>query len=286
MRKVCVALSSVVLLLTVLALAPLLDAQAHASIQPASTNSSVWAGYAITASTITTVTGTFTLPQVDCTSYGRTDMAFWVGIDGFNTPTVEQTGVEAACGPDGLVYKPWYETFPQPAVYIDQSAAAGDHFTVTVQRAEPHTYALTLQDTTTPWTYTTTQTAQDDADATAEWIVERGSRRVPSFDQVSFENCAADGKAIGTYDTATAVTLQGRTSLTPSALNASGNAFSIASTTASAPQMPTFPNPFIHGWPQWPQWPQPQQQPPWPTPHNLGAPGGGGFPQPWLGWAW
>jgi hypothetical protein len=279
MRKVCVALGSVFMLLTVLAPALSRDAHAqagvyHISDQQAPAASSVWSGYAITASAITSATGTFTLPRMSCTPWSRSDVAFWVGIDGFNTATVEQTGVDATCGPDGVTYRPWYETFPLPATFIDQPAAAGDHVTATVQRTAPHTYALTLHDVTARWTSTTTQTTQNDQDTTAEWIAERASQRVASFRPVLFEQCAANGQAISTYDSATAITLEGRRMLVPSSLNTSGNAFHVTSESSFAPPVPSF-----NGWPPYPHWLTA------PAPHDLSG-RDGGMPQwpSWLSW--
>ena len=55
-----------------------------------------WAGYAITSSagSVTLVSGSFTVPTVSCSS-SNAFAAFWVGIDGFNDNTVEQTGITA-----------------------------------------------------------------------------------------------------------------------------------------------------------------------------------------------
>ncbi|HEX6123313.1 MAG TPA: G1 family glutamic endopeptidase [Ktedonobacterales bacterium] len=284
MRKVCVALGSVLVLLTMVA--PVYSAPApthaaraqagvyHRSNQQPPEGSSVWSGYAITGKAITSVTGTFTLPQLRCAPWDQeSDVAFWVGIDGFNTPTVEQTGVDVACGPDGAEYRPWYELFPLPAVFINRPAAAGDHITATVRRTAPHKYALTLHDVTAKWTYTTTQTAQHDGDTTAEWIAERASQRVARFRPVRFEQCSADGHPISAYSTATAITLEGWRALVPSSLNTSGNAFRIVSTRFGMAPMPDF-----MGWPSSPHWLTA------PGPHHLSGRGGGVPPWPWLSW--
>jgi hypothetical protein len=285
----CVALGSVFALLTMIAPAYGMPAPSHAARtaarthasvyhtsnqQPSTADSSVWSGYAITGKTITSVTGTFTLPRLRCAPWDQeSDVAFWVGIDGFNTPTVEQTGVDVACGPDGAEYRPWYELFPLPAVFINRPAAAGDHITATVRRTAPHKYALTLHNATASWTYTTTQTAQHDGATTAEWIAERASQRVARFRPVRFEQCGADGHPISAYSTTTAITLDGWRSLVPSSLNTSGNAFRIVSTYGGMAPMPGF-----MGWPPPPHWLTA------PSPHHLSGRGGGVSPWPWMSW--
>src|ERR1700678_2931249 len=61
--------------------------------QAESTN---WAGYADTAGTYTTVSASWTQPAGTCSS-GDTYAAFWIGIDGYSSSTVEQTGTELDC---------------------------------------------------------------------------------------------------------------------------------------------------------------------------------------------
>jgi len=67
--------------------------QIYGQNQEESTN---WAGYAITGpdGSATAVSDTWDVPSTSCGSQ-TTYAAFWVGIDGFNSNTVEQTGVLA-----------------------------------------------------------------------------------------------------------------------------------------------------------------------------------------------
>src|SRR5579885_3262174 len=57
------------------------------------TNSLNWSGYAVTASsgTVTAVYGSWIVPSVSC-SKQSTYVAFWAGIDGFNSNTVSRQG--------------------------------------------------------------------------------------------------------------------------------------------------------------------------------------------------
>ena len=80
-------------------------------IQPSITGSSVssfnWAGYAIKEAkdTVTSVRGSWTQQAITCPSATTLEAAaFWVGIDGFSSKTVEQTGTLALC------YRKWYNS--------------------------------------------------------------------------------------------------------------------------------------------------------------------------------
>jgi hypothetical protein len=57
-----------------------------------STQSTNWAGYADTAGTYTSVSASWTQPTATCSSGGDQYAAFWIGLDGYTSSTVEQTG--------------------------------------------------------------------------------------------------------------------------------------------------------------------------------------------------
>src|SRR5580658_1628945 len=61
--------------------------------QEESTN---WAGYADTAGKYTSVSASWTQPTGTCRS-GDQYSAFWIGIDGYSSSTVEQTGTGVDC---------------------------------------------------------------------------------------------------------------------------------------------------------------------------------------------
>src|SRR5690242_2672875 len=58
-----------------------------------------WSGYATfnSGTTFTDVQGSWTQPTATCSSKKKTYSSFWVGIDGYNSGTVEQTGTSADC---------------------------------------------------------------------------------------------------------------------------------------------------------------------------------------------
>src|SRR5947209_8132214 len=55
--------------------------------------SSNWSGYAATSGTYTSVSASWTEPTGHCSS-GSQYSSFWVGLDGYNSGSVEQTGSE------------------------------------------------------------------------------------------------------------------------------------------------------------------------------------------------
>ena len=77
-------------------------------LQSQSTN---WSGYAVTGGTFTDVKGSWVVPTVTSSgtnSYSST----WVGIDGFSSSTVEQTGTDSDFVNGHAQYYAWYEMYP------------------------------------------------------------------------------------------------------------------------------------------------------------------------------
>ena len=70
-----------------------------------------WSGAAKTGSGFTSVKSSWTEPSVTCNSTNDL-MAPWVGIDGYGSSSVEQTGVATDCSSGHPVYQAWYEMYP------------------------------------------------------------------------------------------------------------------------------------------------------------------------------
>jgi Peptidase A4 family len=155
-----------------------------------------WSGYADSesgSSTVSQVSGSWTIPAVQCppAPYQNQDafLANWVGIDGFTTPTVEQLGTAAQCFEGVTYYYVWYEMYPSNTVEEGTTACVNDNVdcpqpgdrisasvTVTSAGSGENNYTLTLTDKTRPQESfsTTAQCAATTClDASADWIVER-----------------------------------------------------------------------------------------------------------------
>lgn len=153
-----------------------------------------WSGYAATGSGFSSVSSSWTEPNVTCNS---TDDLFapWVGIDGYGSNSVEQTGVATDCSSGGPVYQGWYEMYPAAPVYYSNPVAAGDHITASVTRSGS-SYTLKLSDTTQGWTKTTNQSLSA-ANSSVEVIIESPTASYPDFGSVHFTGSQVDGGTLG-----------------------------------------------------------------------------------------
>lgn len=124
----------------------------------------------------TSVSANWTEPAVTCNSTNDL-FAPWIGIDGYGSSSVEQTGVATDCSSGSPAYSAWYEVYPAAPVYYSNSVAAGDSFTASVNRSGT-SYTLRITDNTQGWTKTTTQSYAGD-NASAEFILESPTGAYP-----------------------------------------------------------------------------------------------------------
>lgn len=156
----------------------------------ATTTSSNWAGYAVSGSTYTSVSSSWVEPTVTCSASGIA--AFWVGIDGYGSSSVEQTGTGADCSTGSPVYFAWWETYPQNSMQEYKDAVApGDVLTSTVTSLGSGQYELDLSDTTKGWTEHNKVSAPGALNASAEIVAEAVTEgdsisALPNFGSVHF----------------------------------------------------------------------------------------------------
>jgi Peptidase A4 family len=205
---------------TALALAPLFSpllnpATASAAAAPGALAPSAgdgWAGYAATGSTYTSVSATWVQPTIACTASGQY-AAFWVGLDGYSSASVEQAGTEAECVGKTVEYSAWYELYPSPPVSYTNTIKAGDKVSASVVFSGTSTYTFTVTDATQGWSRTATKTAAGLARSSAEVVVEAPTPAMlpgPGFAAVTFSGCMVNGKTLGSADP-TAITSPGLT---------------------------------------------------------------------------
>ena len=96
-----------------------------------------WAGYADTNDTFNSVASSWTEPTVNCANsnsgldgiLGLSTLdgllggpgaasAFWVGLDGYTSTSVEQLGTDSDCDSGTPSYYAWYEMYPNPSVTL------------------------------------------------------------------------------------------------------------------------------------------------------------------------
>jgi hypothetical protein len=158
-----------------------------------------WGGYAATGS-FTSVAATWSQVTVKCNS--TSDLyAPWVGLDGYSSSTVEQTGVETDCSSGSAVNQAWYEMYPAAPVYLSKTTypvSAGDSIHASVT-ASGSTFTLALNDTTKGWSYSINKTLARAKKVNAEAIIESPTAAYPNFGTLSFTSVTANGSAIGTF---------------------------------------------------------------------------------------
>jgi Peptidase A4 family len=72
-----------------------------------------WAGYAVTGGKFRKIRATFYVPIMHCAGVPDTFSSHWVGLDGFNSRSVEQEGIESDCIGGRQRIFAWREVFPR-----------------------------------------------------------------------------------------------------------------------------------------------------------------------------
>jgi len=169
--------------------------------------SSNWSGYAVTGAngSVSDVKASWKVPLVACptnTINGSGGYAaFWVGIDGWSSNTVEQIGTDSDCvslsgAPYTPTYYAWFEFYPQNSYYLEfnngqcksmpNSATCispGDAISAEVKysgtasggrnrRGGGPEFTVTITDVTQGWMFNTTSTVSSAKQSSAEWIAE------------------------------------------------------------------------------------------------------------------
>jgi len=165
--------------------------------------SSNWAGYAVTGSTYSSVSASWTEPSVGCGA-GSSYSSFWIGLDGDGSSTVEQTGSEADCSNGTPQYYAWYEMYPAYPVNFSSPVRPGDHLTSSVSSNGSGSFTLYLADTTRGWSHTVKKTLRSAKRASAEIIAEAPSSTggvlpLADFGSVSFDGTSVNGSPLGGY---------------------------------------------------------------------------------------
>jgi hypothetical protein len=229
-----------------------------------STTSTNWSGYAVptAAGAATAVSGEWTVPTV--TGSGTSYSAVWVGIDGYSSDSVEQTGIEADVVNGVAEYSAWYEMYPSNPVTLSLAIHPGDTITASVTYSTTtDEFTLTITDLSDPSgsnNFTTTQSAPGAQRSSAEWIVEApssGNSVLPlaNFGSVTFTNASAtingttgainNSAWASSVESINMVSNKGTTEDTTSALNSAGTGFTVtygSGTTTPTPP-PTSPAP-------------------------------------------
>jgi hypothetical protein len=201
----------------------------HKITQSTSTN---WSGYAAINNTFTSVAASWTQPSVTCASGETSYSSFWVGLDGYNSSTVEQTGTDADCSSGFPRYYAWYEMYPKFPVNFSNPVVPGDKMSASVVVGGGGKFTLTISDVTQQWTQVTTQRLNKASLSSAEVIAEAPSSRggvlpLASFGTVNFTSASANGQTLDTFGP-DPITMQSGSTVKAQPSKISNGSFSVA----------------------------------------------------------
>jgi hypothetical protein len=138
-----------------------------------STDSTNWSGYSVLGKSFTSAKGSWIVPKAHCGGVKSDQYAsFWVGIDGYSSTTVEQTGTDSDCAKESPRYYAWYEFYPDPTYEITAvPVTPGDVISASVVYSDGK-FKVTLTNETTGKSFSKSETVSGAKRSSAEWIVE------------------------------------------------------------------------------------------------------------------
>lgn len=215
-------------------------------------DSTNWSGYAVTGSSFTSAKASWTVPSVNCSKTPNTYSSFWVGVDGWTSSTVEQTGTDSDCNGTSPSYYAWYEFYPKGSVLISGvPVSPGNKMSADVTYSGTE-FTITITNESTGKTYSKSSRVSSAKRSSAEWIAEapcctNGGGILPLSDfgtvdfgedytDVSGTNYATDSSISGqisAFGSAVneAIMVNGTTGAdeaVPSALSSDGTSFTVA----------------------------------------------------------
>ncbi len=225
--------------------------QGSPNIRSGNYQSSNWSGYAVTgpSGSVSDVKGSWVVPAIQgkCPSTNQYS-SFWVGIDGFSSNTVEQTGTDSDCQNGAPVYYAWFEFYPKGSHLISGlTIQPGNVISAEVKAIGAGRFTVTITDTTTGQSFSTTQKVAMAKMSSAEWIAEApysgGILPLADFGTVNFgyDSTKISATCYATVGTTTGpigsfgssvqwiemVSSSGALKAVPSSLSSDGTSFSI-----------------------------------------------------------
>ncbi len=152
----------------------------------AALESSNWSGYVAQGGPYTEVSGVFNVASLlasqptACQSYiagttvSQCSTSEWIGIDGYSSNSIIQTGVVLSPIPGSNTYtiNAWWETYPNPSVFLSSfTVAPNDVINASIAQVSAGNWSISLDDVTTGQTYSVTVAYTGQLNS-AEWIVE------------------------------------------------------------------------------------------------------------------
>jgi hypothetical protein len=169
-----------------------IDKQVRTRVDGGVTTSNNWSGYAITGPNGqfskwgSEITGSYMEPAPGCdaSAAGDKHASIWVGIDGYGSPDVLQTGteVDVICpapfaSPTNVVHYAWYEWYPAYSIAIqNMTVRPGDKIDVAVFTSDGTHRFVSIENASTFQTFTLDMSPPAGTTLlgnSVEWVVER-----------------------------------------------------------------------------------------------------------------
>ncbi|MEU9452201.1 G1 family glutamic endopeptidase [Streptomyces sp. NPDC048277] len=168
LRRMCISLASLVL---AAGPADALDGTGnlHSAAALATVKTANWSGYAAVGN-YRRADATWVQPAVTCTS-GTQYSSVWVGLNGYNSSTVEQIGTEADCSGGTPVYYGWYQYYPDTRHSFSDTVTPGDTMAAFVLYDGNSTYDVAIFDETADWSEVMVQSLPGTPSTSAEVVV-------------------------------------------------------------------------------------------------------------------
>jgi len=158
-----------------------------------------WSGYAVHTGKYRNVSATWIEPTAHCPlPKAKQYSAFWVGLDGYNSQSVEQTGTDSDCSGPTPHYYGWYEMFPAAPVFFKTQVKPGNEMSASVTFSGTDTYTIVLKNLSRGWTHTIVKHETGLARSSAEVITEAPSSTsgvlpLADFGTVTFSSVKVSG---------------------------------------------------------------------------------------------
>jgi hypothetical protein len=140
-------------------------------------HSTNWSGYATFqgGTDFTAVRGRWIQPSATCPVNKAQYASFWIGLDGYNSSSVQQIGTDADCvGQNQPAYYAWFEMYPEPPHSVPVAIHPGDQIIARITTNNGR-FRLTLTNQTTGKSFSTTEKNTSARLSSAEWIAEAPS---------------------------------------------------------------------------------------------------------------
>jgi hypothetical protein len=163
-----------------------------------------WAGWAVKGGPFTSVSASWTEPDLNCAKTPTADEVAWVGLDGAGTSTVEQIGTDATCANGVQSHQDWLEMYPLQTEWFGDLIAPGDAIQAAVTTDGHGDFMLVLTDVTQNFTQVVPEVNTSAQSLSAEAIVEAptgsaGVLPLADFGTVDFTSVLVDGAPLDSF---------------------------------------------------------------------------------------